>query len=73
VEPETLKALAAAEEAVLRLIDECAKQKPLYDCHPKAVAQVSRTAKWLINALATLHRILYPPAAPIKPSSAPTR
>ena len=36
--------------------------KPLYGRHPRAVAQVSRTAKWLVNALASLRRILRPPA-----------
>jgi len=52
----TLEALRAAEEAVRRLVEECAKQRPLYARHPRAVAQVSRTGKWFLNTLTALHR-----------------
>ena len=52
----TQKVLRSAEEAVGRLVEECRKGGPLYAEDPGAVAQVSRTAKWLLNALARLHR-----------------
>ena len=58
MDPMTLEALRAAEEAVRRLVEECAKQKALYARGPRAVAQVSRTGKWLLNAIVALHREL---------------
>ena len=58
MKPRTLKKLAAAERTVDRLVQECGKQGPLY-CHdPKAVAQVSRTGKWLLNAITALRSAL---------------
>lgn len=54
--PETQEMLRAAEDAVSRLVERCCKTGPLYQSSPKTVAQVSRTAKWLPNALATLRR-----------------
>ena len=48
----------AAHKAVDRLVAECRKGGPLYQLRPKQVAQVSRTAKWLLNALAALDREL---------------
>jgi hypothetical protein len=56
--------MRAAEEAVGRLITECRKPGPLYKRAPRAVAQVSRTGKWLLNAIAALNRELKKPAAP---------
>jgi len=55
---QTLDALRAAEEAVTRLVEESRKPGPLYQRSPKAVAQVSRTGKWLLNAISALHRDL---------------
>jgi len=57
----TQKIIAYAEEAVGRLVQECRQGGPLYSQHPKAVAQVSRTGKWLLNAIAALHRELDKP------------
>jgi hypothetical protein len=64
VNPSTLNTLRAAEEAVTRLIERCRKPGPLYRRSPKAAAQVNRTSKWLLNAIAALHRELKKPAAP---------
>ncbi|HYT89533.1 MAG TPA: hypothetical protein VEL76_12575 [Gemmataceae bacterium] len=47
----TRKLLCAAEQAVGRLVEKCHKGDPLYATNPKAVAQVSRTGKWFLNAL----------------------
>jgi hypothetical protein len=58
--PQTRQTLAAAHEAVTRLVQECQKGSPLYARHPRATAQVSRTAKWLLNALDVLRQELGP-------------
>jgi hypothetical protein len=58
VNVRTRKALGAAEQAATRLVEECRKGGPLYACNPKAVAQVSRTGKWFLNAIAALDRAL---------------
>ena len=57
----TRNIIAYAEEAVGRLVQECRPGGPLYARNPRAVAQVSRTGKWLLNALTTLHRELNKP------------
>ncbi len=54
----TRNVLRAAEKAVGRLVEECRKGTPLYARSPKAIAQVSRTGKWLLNATAALSREL---------------
>ena len=54
--PETINTLHVAQEAVNRLVEACQKQRPLYKRHPQTVAQVSRTAKWLLSAIAGLTR-----------------
>jgi hypothetical protein len=51
-----LDAVRAAEEAARRLVGACRKGGALYGRSPRAVAQVSRTAKWLLNALDRLRR-----------------
>jgi hypothetical protein len=56
--PQGPKTLHAAEQAVRRLVKECSKQGTLYPRSPRAVAQVSRTGKWLLSALAALERAL---------------
>ena len=68
MDDQTQEKVRAAEEAVGRLIEECRKRGLLYNENPKAVAQVSRTGKWLLNALATLRRALDAPAPPAKKS-----
>ena len=50
--------LRAAEQAVGQFLAKCRKGDPLYVENPKAVAQVSRTGKWLLNALTALNREL---------------
>lgn len=56
--PETLKSIQSAQAAVTRLIATCQKVGPLYQMKPKTVAHVSRTSKWLLNALKALDREL---------------
>ena len=46
----------SASQAVNRLVEVCHKGGPLYSQNPKAVAQVSRTGKWLLNAIARLEQ-----------------
>ena len=58
MDESTRNTLRAAEEAVSRLIDECRKDRPLYARDPKAVAQVSRTGKWHLSAIAALRKAL---------------
>ena len=58
---ETRAALATAQTAATRLVGECRKGGPLYGRRPRAVAQVSRTGKWLLNALQRLNRELDQP------------
>jgi hypothetical protein len=48
--------LCSTAKVVSRLVEECRKGSPLYTEQPKPVAQVSRTAKWLLNALAALQQ-----------------
>jgi hypothetical protein len=50
--------LRAAEQSVRQLVEECRKNGTLYPRNPKKVAQVSRTGKWLLNAIASLNRAL---------------
>ena len=59
--PESQEMLPAAQEIVTCLVERCAKTGPLYPANPKAVAQVSRTGKWLINAIVALDRALEAP------------
>jgi hypothetical protein len=56
--PDTLALFAAAQDAVTRLVEACHKQQPLYRHSPQAVAQVSRTSRWLLHAIDRLHRDL---------------
>jgi hypothetical protein len=62
--PDQPDVIDAAEAVLARLIDAARKDGPLYARAPKAVAQVSRNAKWLGNALAVLRRALAGPATP---------
>ncbi len=48
----------AAEESVNYLIQACRKSRPLYHHNPKVTAQVTRTAKWLLNAIAAPNKSL---------------
>jgi hypothetical protein len=56
--PVTEKALSAAEEAVRWLVERCHRGSRLYQRAPRAVAQVSRTGKWHLNAIAQLRKEL---------------
>jgi hypothetical protein len=58
VDPSTLNALRAAEEAVGRLVEHCRKAGTLYRRSPRAVAHISRTGKWHLNAIAALRKAL---------------
>ena len=55
---QTRKLLRAAEQAVTRVVEACPKGGPLYALSPRAVAQVSRTGKWLLNAISALRSAL---------------
>jgi len=66
---EALNAVRAAEEAVTRLVGECRQSGRLYAGNPQAVAQVSRTAKWLLHALAALRKALNPPGTDNPPKA----
>ena len=52
--PQTLHTLATAEDAARDLVELCRKQGKLYQQHPRSAAQVSRSSKWLLNAIAVL-------------------
>jgi hypothetical protein len=56
--PEIHTTFHTATQAVDQLVRTCRKGGPLYPQNPRAVAQVSRTGKWLLNAIARLHRDL---------------
>jgi hypothetical protein len=56
--PETRATFQAAMHAVNHLVKTCRKGGPLYAQNPRAVAQVSRTGKWLLNAIQRLYREL---------------
>jgi hypothetical protein len=55
---KTQTAVARAEKAVSRLVEHCQKGGPLHTQNPKLVAQVSRTGKWHLNAIAGLKQSL---------------
>jgi hypothetical protein len=63
VDPQLPEPIRVAEEAVGDLVNACRKRGALYNQHPKEAAQVSRTAKWLLNALAALRRAWDDPCA----------
>lgn len=63
MDESTRNTLRAAEEAVARLVDECRKDGPVYARAPKVIAQVSRTGKWHLNAIAALRKALDAPCA----------
>jgi hypothetical protein len=50
----TLNIIRRGEEAVRRLVDVCRPSRLLYGHNPRKVAQISRTGKWLLNAIAAL-------------------
>jgi hypothetical protein len=56
VNTETTDAIRQAQKAIEGLVAACQKHLPLYRQHPQAVAQVNRTAKWLLSAIAALNR-----------------
>jgi hypothetical protein len=58
-----LNTIRAAEKAVNRLVSECRKDGPVYADSPKAAAQVSRTGKWLLNAISALRQTAGPEAS----------
>ncbi len=57
MDTETLEILCAAEEAVGKLVEECRRGR-LSRRHPRAVAQLCRTGKWHLAAIAAFHRTL---------------
>ncbi len=61
MDESTQNMLHAVEEAVSCLIGKCGKNSPLYVRDPRAVAQVSRTGKWHLNAIAALRKSLDTP------------
>jgi len=61
VAPSLSNTIRAAQESVTRLVETCQKNGPGYVRAPKASAQVSRTGKWLLNAIAALNTALATP------------
>ena len=61
MDESTRNLLRAAEEAVNRLVEACRKAGSLYPRDPRAVAQVSRTGKWHLSAIAALRKALDTP------------
>ncbi len=61
MDESTPNMLRAVEEAAARLVEECRKAGPIYARDPKIVAQVSRTGKWHLNAIAALRKSLAAP------------
>jgi hypothetical protein len=61
LDPVTQNALAAAEEAVHSLVAQCRRGGGLHQANPRAVAQVSRTGKWHLSAIAALRKVLDAP------------
>jgi hypothetical protein len=61
MDSRTRSTLRAAEQAVQRLVEHCRREGRLYRRDPRIVAQVSRTGKWHLNAIATLRRLLDAP------------
>jgi hypothetical protein len=59
--PRVMATICSAERAVIRLVDRCQKDGPLYARSRKVTAQVSRTGKWLLNAIKALHTALESP------------
>jgi hypothetical protein len=55
---QTQETIRTSEEAISKLVELCSKLGPLYVKNPRIVAQVSRTGKWLLNAIAALRREL---------------
>jgi hypothetical protein len=53
--------LRNAEQTVMQLVEQCRKNGPLYPQNPRKVAQVSRTGKWLLNAIGALNKALASP------------
>jgi hypothetical protein len=58
MDPITQETLRAAE-AISRLVEVC-RSGPVRKFKPRAAAQVSRTGKWLLHALARLRKELTP-------------
>jgi len=52
---KTRKVVASTEKNVKRLVDVCQKHGPLYVQNPQVVAHISRTSKWLLNAIGKLN------------------
>jgi hypothetical protein len=55
---KSIGVITQAEGTVKQLVDECRKHGPLYVQNPQIVAHVSRTGKWLLNAIAKLRDLL---------------
>lgn len=56
--PKIVDTIQAAQTVVTRLVTVCQKAGSLYPLHPKTVAHVSRTSKWLVNAIRALDRAI---------------
>jgi hypothetical protein len=60
MDPQTLHTIETVEEAVRELLNVCRKKRPLYCRSPKQAAQINRTGRWLLNAIAGLRTSLEP-------------
>jgi hypothetical protein len=64
-----LATIRKAERAVIGLVDRYQMGLSLYAKNPKATAQVSRTGKWLLNAIKGLYAALESPSTSPNPPS----
>jgi hypothetical protein len=62
MDPQTLRTIETAQQAVGDLIDACRRRGPLHRENRRLVGQVSRTAKWLVNAIRNLQQALNSPS-----------
>ncbi len=58
MDQKTKEMLRAAEEAVANLVAGCCNAGPLHSRCRREAAQVSRTGKWLLNAVKALRSAL---------------
>jgi hypothetical protein len=67
--PGLQRTIRSATQSVLRLVEQCRKEGPMYTACPRATAQVSRTGKALLNAITVLKQTLDAPATSESPSA----
>jgi hypothetical protein len=69
MKPGVQRTIRSAKLSLLRLVEQCRKEGPMYTACPRATAQVSRTGKWLLNAITVLEQTLDAPVTSESPSA----